>query len=171
MEKDPLESRGSDRLLEVEGEAGGRPALLQWDLRQIPPGSQVISVSLALTVTSVSGNRECEAYMLSRPWVESQANWIEYSSNRRWEVPGGKGLQDRGSQVLARFKPVRGVINVPLNEAGLAAVQRWVNSDGSNHGLLLQMTDRASEFTFHSRESENAIQRPKLTVNYRPAVK
>jgi hypothetical protein len=171
MEREASKPWGSDRLIEVEGESGGRPALLSWDLRQIPPGSKVISVSLALNVIDVSGDRECEAYMLTRPWVESQANWVEYASSRRWEVPGGKGGQDRDSRILARFQPARGVVTIPLNETGVAVVQRWVNSDGSNHGLLLKMTDRVSEFTFYSRESDIASQRPKLTVNYRPAVK
>jgi hypothetical protein len=171
VERETSKKPGSEPLLEVDGESGGRPALLQWDLREIPPGSRLVSASLTLTVTSITGDREYEAYAVFRPWVESQANRIEYSSNRRWEVPGGKGSQDRGSRVLARFKPMRGAVALPLNEAGLAAVQRWVNSADSNHGLLLETTDRAGEFSFHSRESEIASYRPRLTVSYRPPTK
>jgi hypothetical protein len=155
----------------VEGESGGRPSLLKFDLRAIPPGSRVISATLDLTITAVSRERQCEAYMVSRPWVESQATWIEFSAGRRWEVSGARGSQDRGMQLLARFSPVRGVVSVPLTDAGIAAVQRWINSDGANHGLLLQTTDRASEFTFHSREAGTASLRPKFTVNFLPAVK
>lgn len=165
------EPRGSDPLLEVEGESGGRPALLLWDLRAIPPGSRVISASVELTVTSVSGDRECEAYTASRPWVESRATWMEFASGRRWEAPGAKGEEDRGSQAVARFKPVRGVTRIPLNDAGVAIVQRWINSDGANHGLILQMTDQVSEFTFHSREAGTPSVRPKLTVNFLPAIR
>src|SRR5258708_14911876 len=150
IERESAERRGSEPLLEVEGESGGRPALVQFDTRAIPPGSRVISVTVELTVASVSRQRECEAYPITRPWAENQATWLEFASGRRWEIPGAKGSQDRGTQLLAHFKPARGVVNIPFNETGIAAVQRWVNSDDSNHGLLLQMTDRASEFTFHS---------------------
>ena len=113
--------RGSEPQLEVEGESGGRPSLLKFDLRAISPGSRVISASLDLTVTAVSRERECEVYMIARPWVESQATWIEFSSGRRWEIPGARGSQDRGTQLLANFRPVRGVVSIPLNDAGIAA--------------------------------------------------
>ncbi len=171
LERDAATPRGSEPLLEVDGESSGRPALLQWDLREIPPGSRVISASLDLTVTSVSPGGECEAQMLSRPWVESQATWIEFASGRRWEVPGGRGGRDRDSQVLAHFKPVRGLLSIPLNDAGLTIVQRWINSADSNHGLILKMSNPAGEFSFHSRESGIASKRPKLTVSYSPAIK
>lgn len=168
VERDSSRKMGSERVLEVDGESGGRPALLRWDLREIPPGSRLVSASLTLTVTSITGDQEYESYAVLRPWIESQATWIESSSSRRWEVPGGKGVQDKGTRVLARFKPVRGAVTVPLNEAGLTAVQRWVNSTDSNFGLLLQATDLAGEFSFHSRESETPSHRPRLTVSYRP---
>jgi len=166
-ERDASEDHGSEDVLEVDGESGGRPALLQWDLRQIPPGSRLISASLTLTITSVSRDREYEVFALSRPWIESQANWVEYSPGRKWEIPGGKGSKDRGAQVLARFRPQQGTLVIPLNGMGLTAVQRWINSTDTNHGLLLQGLDPAGEFSFRSRETGLPIDRPKLTVSYR----
>ncbi len=169
VDRDPAENRGSEPFLEVdkEGEHEGRPALLKWDLRLIPPGSRLISVSLEITVTDVSREREVVATAVSRRWEEMQATWLEYAAGRRWEAPGGKGSQDRDSRVLARFKPTRGTLSIPFNETGLAAVQRWVNSPDTNRGFLLEMADRG-EFTFDSRESSTAAHRPRLTVTYTP---
>jgi len=170
MEKDPWESRGAESFLEVDSssEHSERPVLLQWDLRAIPPGSRVASVVLEIVVTDASRDREAGAYALLRPWNESQANWMEYSSGRRWESPGARGSRDRDSQVLARFKPARGPLTIPLTAAGLGIVQRWVNSPDSNRGLLLQMLGRPGEFTFHARGSSTPEARPRLTVTFYP---
>ncbi|HLY74742.1 MAG TPA: DNRLRE domain-containing protein [Planctomycetota bacterium] len=170
MDREPRESRGPEPYLEVDssGEHPDRPVLLQWDLRAIPPGSRLSSVTLELVVTDASRDREAEAHALLRPWVESQANWMEYASGRHWESPGARGSRDRDTQVLARFKAARGAITIPFSEAGLGFVQRWVNSPDSNRGLLLQMAGPSGEFTFHGRGSSTPSARPKLTVTFYP---
>jgi hypothetical protein len=173
LEKEPWGNRGPEAYLEVDSssEHADRPVLLEWDLRAIPPGSRISSVTLELTVTDASRDREAEAYALSRPWVENQANWMEYASGRRWESPGARGSRDRdSSQVLARFKPARGTLLIPFTEAGLGFFQRWVNSPDSNRGLILQMAGRPGEFTFHGRGSSTPSARPKLTVTFYPSL-
>jgi len=169
-DKDPSENRGADPILEVEGspEAGGRPTLLQWDLREIPAGTRILSVEIGITVTSVSRDRAYEAYAVTQPWNESEVTWLEYADGRRWELPGGKGPRDHAAVPLLRFTPRRGTQSMALTGPGIEAVQSWVDRPESNHGMILLTTDRSGEFYAHSREWDVATARPKLTVTYRP---
>ena len=79
-------------------------ALLQWDLRAIPPGKTVTAVSMTLQVENLS-SEVYEIYALKRAWTESNATWTKATANTNWQSAGAKGGKDRDSTVLGT--PVR----------------------------------------------------------------
>lgn len=168
-DKDLAVNRGSDSFIEVESssEPGGKPTLLRWDLREIPQGSRVAAVTIALSMASVSREEAYVVHGLRRPWVEREATWLEYAAGKPWDAPGGKGPGDRDAAVLARFVPARGPFAFGLNSDGVAAVQRWVDAPDSNHGFIFLSTSAQGEFYAHSRESEPPTIRPKIAVTFR----
>jgi hypothetical protein len=168
--KDVTENRGSDSFIEVESssEPGGRPTLLQWDLREIPAGSSVVSVSITLAFASVSREQEYVVHAMKRPWIENEATWLDYAAGKPWSVAGGKGPDDRGSETLALFTPRRGASTFDLTPEGVAVVQSWIDLPASNRGFIVLSTGSQGEFYAHSRESEMASSRPKLSVTFRP---
>ncbi len=110
--------------------------LVYWDVSNIPVGSTIQSVDMTFNVTSKSGQDNYEIYKMNRVWIENEATWNEYASGQSWQVPGANGTADRGSTVLGSIgAPVTGTYTIPLNAAGLAVVQSWVDNPGSKPGI------------------------------------
>ena len=148
-----------------------RGVLLKWDISAITPGSFVDAAALTIYVTDPSRDTY-EIYEVKPEWVESEATWNRASSDNRWETAGAQGNADRGSTVLGIVTvSSRGPATVELNEAGVAVVQSWVDDPSSNHGLVIQDYDHASDgFKFQARETSSASNRPKLEVTIRGSV-
>lgn len=169
-DKDRTVSRGTDGFIEVESstEPGGKPTLIRWDLREIPAGSRVLSASITLHIASLSRDEVYAVHALRRPWVEDEATWMEYAAGKSWAVPGGKGSEDYDAAVLARFRPTKGSFTFELGNEGVARLQSWIDSPGSNQGFILVCTASQGEFYAHSREADAAATRPALSITFRP---
>jgi uncharacterized protein YjiK len=142
-------------------------SLLYWDTGVIPSGSTVQSVAIQVNVIDVS-SKDYELYELKRTWVESQATWNVYASGQNWQTAGANGSQDRGSTVLGTIGAGSslGLNTIPLNAAGVAVVQSWVNDPSTNHGFLILDYNNSNGLDVSSREAATLSQRPKLTVTY-----
>jgi hypothetical protein len=144
-------------------------ALVKWDVSAIPPGSRVVAAEAALFVTGVAAGPGYRAYEVRRPWEELEATWKAATSSAPWQIAGAQSDQDRGSRVLFTLAPeAAGWRTFPLTEAGLAAVQAWVNAPAANHGILIASPVGHNMWEFYSRESSSPERRPKLTVTYLP---
>lgn len=162
----PTLNRGSA----AEASADGSPdetLLLSWDLGSIPTGSTVLSAAITVEVTN-SSSGSYELYPLRSPWEESSATWRVASAGRNWAVAGAQGAADRDPTVVGTLSgPVTGTRGVPLNEAGVAMVQRWVSDPGSNFGVIVQDYSGSSDgLDLSTRESGVALRRPRLEVTY-----
>jgi hypothetical protein len=170
-ENSPGLNSGSDAALRVDGSdvAGSDlAAVLRWDLSFIPPGSTVQAAILTVNVTNPSVNAY-QVYDLRRAWVESQVTWTAASAGSPWQLAGAQGTLDRGTTPLGTLAPTAaGPYVLTLNAAGLAVVQSWVNSPGSNFGLILANSSSADGVVFESREAAIVPNRPKLSVRYAP---
>ncbi len=62
--------------------------------------------------------------------------------------------------------PATGNIPIALNVDGVAAVQGWVDSPGSNHGIIIADSTSSNGGDIRSSEYGTASVRPKLTVIY-----
>jgi hypothetical protein len=147
----------------------GKPdeaSLFRWDVSAIPAGSIVVSAAIELHALSNSkGN--FEIYALQRAWDEIAATWNQFAAGSPWAAAGANGAADHSSAILGQFAPANtGMQHVALNQAGVAAVQTWLNNPPLNFGIILKdyaVTDGAQ---ISASETGTASQRPKLIISY-----
>jgi hypothetical protein len=107
---------------------------------------------------------------MQRAWDELTANWNRASSTATWGTAGASNAADRSSTVLGSITASsKGLNQIVLNAAGIAAVQNWINNPASNFGFIIQDYGNSSGADISSSEASTATQRPKLTITYRPA--
>ena len=159
-----------------------RRAVIAFDLSSIPPWADVVSATLALTMSkSIAGDLPVTLHTLTRDWGEGEsdaladegagaaaapgdATWLfnRYDTDR-WAAPGG----DFDPTPLATTT-VGGSGRYAWTSADLlASVSAWVADPAGNFGWLV-MGDEAttpSAKRFDSRENDPA-NRPSLTVTY-----
>ncbi|MGH7341819.1 MAG: DNRLRE domain-containing protein, partial [Candidatus Rokuibacteriota bacterium] len=166
--RSPGANLGSAELLPIHKSNDNQfNALFKWDVSSIPPGSRVLSAEVSLYVTGASPGTGYRAYEIRRPWEEIEATWKVATSTSAWQVGGGQADGDRGSRVLFALTPeVAGPHTFPLNEAGVAVVQAWVNAPAANQGVVLCGSTQNNKWEFYSRESSSPERRPKLTIKF-----
>lgn len=167
----PTTVLGSSPTLWVDGDdvSGTDLSILaRWDLAAIPAGSVVDSATLSFNVTNTS-SQAFDVYEIKRDWVEAQATWNVYVTGLSWQTPGALGAADRGSSPLGSVTgPVPGISSWPLNAAGVAVVQSWLDRPLANHGIVFAHPTNADAVGLSSREDASASLRPRLSVTYRP---
>jgi uncharacterized protein YjiK len=169
QEDTPTTNYGNEPELEVDGFDPFISTLLFWDVTSIPIASSIQSVDITVNVTNTSG-ADYEIYELKRIWIENEATWNIYASGQSWDVSGADGTGDRGSTAFgAIVGSSLGLTTIPLNAAGVAVVQSWINDPSSNHGFIVQdYINHSNKLGFSSRETSTIPERPKLTVTYLP---
>ncbi len=145
--------------------------LLQFDLRELPVGADVLTASLELWTDSRSAPLPLDvtAYSLARPWSEG-ATWLTAAPGVLWERPGAAGDTDRGD-ALSRQR---------LDKVGrwygwdvTDAVRQWLMQPGPSTltGTSFQVmlaADRGDvEYYLVSSEWREFAKRPRLIVHYR----
>jgi hypothetical protein len=159
---------GTANQLKVDG-SPDEAALFRWDVSAIPAGSIIVSAAIELNaVSSTDGNFEVHA--LQRAWDELSATWTRHSSSGNWATAGANGAADHSTTVLGQFAPpAKGINRITLNNAGIAAVQTWVNNAAANFGVIIKDYAISDGVSISSSEASNKAQRPKLIINYEPA--
>jgi hypothetical protein len=159
---------GTSNELKVDG-SPDEAALFRWDVSAIPAGSIIVSAAIELNAVS-STNGNFEVYALQRAWDELSATWNRYSSSGNWATAGANGAGDHSTTVLGQFAPpAKGINRITLNNAGIAAVQAWVNNAAANFGVIIKDYAISDGVSISSSEASNKAQRPKLIINYEPA--
>jgi hypothetical protein len=141
-------------------------ALFRWDISLIPTSSIVVSAAIELNALTTT-NANFEVYALQRAWDELAATWNQYASGQPWSGAGGQGVGDRGTTVLGQVAPTtKGIHRIALNDAGVSAVQAWVNQPSRNFGVIFQDYVPSDGFQVSSSETTSKSLRPKLIINY-----
>jgi hypothetical protein len=148
------------------GTGNDKSFLLAWDISAIPAGAIVEAATITLQVENPSGNLY-PAYQVLRDWYEVEATWQDYASGVAWNVPGASGLADRGATVVAEVAgAAAGSVEVPLNEAGLAMVQDWLDGSAANYGIIIASPSNGDGLDLSSREATAANAHPRLAITY-----
>ncbi|MBI3462469.1 MAG: PKD domain-containing protein, partial [Planctomycetes bacterium] len=156
---------GSTTTLTADGRTDAA-VLLKWDISSIPSGSTVQSAMITINVTDPPVDR-FDIFAMNRAWSEMSATWKGDSATSNWELAGAMGASDHGSTVLASITSKnRGLVTVPLNPAGLALVQSWVDHPSSNLGIIVQNYATSDGLDFSSSEATAKRSRPRLMVTY-----
>lgn len=142
-------------------------ALLKWNLSSIPAGKTVTAVSLTFHVTDPSTD-VFEIYALKRAWTESDATWIKATSTVNWSVAGAIDTSnDREATVLGLLTASSiGPVTIPLNSAGIAKVQSWINNPATNFGFIIQDYVNTGGLDMISAQGSTVSQRPIITITY-----
>jgi len=168
-EGNPTSNFGASPTLRVDGdEVSGSDlaALLKWNLPSLPAGSVIQSATITLNVTNPSAE-VYEVYEVKRDFSSSQATWNQYAAGGAWLIAGAQGSLDRGATVLGTLAPAAaGSYALTLNSSGVAVVQSWVDSPGTNFGIIIANGSNADGVEFASREAANVADRPALTMTY-----
>jgi hypothetical protein len=152
-------------------ENGNQRGLLQFDVSILPTNVEVISATLRLFAASCSdpAGVMVNAYGIKRPWVISEATWLNATAGTAWEVPGCGGETDREMAPTSSVNVTSGDTYYTLDMTALA--RRWVADPSTNHGLLLQASlDGSAYCTFTSSDQTEDPpywkhrQRPKLEL-------
>jgi hypothetical protein len=141
-------------------------ALIRWDVSSIPAGAVVVSAAIELYLTNTTKD-DFEMYAMSSAWDELSATWDQAANGRPWAGVGATGSSDHASAVLGRIgSSSKGAYRIELNEAGIAAVQNWIDDADTNLGIVLQDYDASDGVDFYSSEHSTVARRPKLVINY-----
>jgi hypothetical protein len=148
-----------------QGSGLDKVSLVAWDLAQIPAGTTVESASMTLEVTNPS-DEPYAFYASQRGWIESQATWNQAADGQPWSGPGASGVGDRGALVADPIiAPQTGTYSVPLNAAGVALVQSWVDGTVNNDGIIIADTASANRLEIASSDRSNQDIRPELVID------
>lgn len=166
----PTTSSGTATTCEVDGDDGSGVDLscaLAFDVSQIPMDSIVDAASLTIQVTNPSPNTY-PVYALKRAFSESQITWNHATSSTPWATPGALGSTDRGAQIGSITPSSTGSYHIPLNSAGVALVQGWVDGQPST-GFVFAHPTNTDGLDFATSEHATVSYRPTLSVTYRPS--
>jgi ferric-dicitrate binding protein FerR (iron transport regulator) len=170
----PTAVSGSMDLLRLYREPKGdlqNTTLIRWDVSSIPRNSRVVSVDVSFWVTGALSVPGARIFEIRRPWEEAEASWKFTRNGIPWQLPGARGDQDSSPKPLAMLSPsVNGWSSFPLNDEGVALVQRWVNAPTLNFGFGVAK-EPPNAWDLASREWATPEHRPKLTVSYLPPAK
>lgn len=151
--------------------------VLSFPLADIPSAAKVTSATLSLWndfPPTVAGT--VNVHRLTGSWREGSgvaqctgdgATWYESDGGVKWTSAGG----DYEATPAASVAKGTGGFGTWDDYAVTALVQKWVNGEAPNLGLLLKLADETlaagKGFTYHSDDyTAQATLRPRLTVNY-----
>jgi poly(3-hydroxybutyrate) depolymerase len=169
----PTTNVGSASTLTADGDDPGgtgkdRAALIRWDVSSIPVGSTIQSATVVLRITNTTSHTY-SMHSLLRPWIESSATWQGASTGVNWQTAGAQGVNDRDATALVSFSAAAlGTKSIPLDAAGIAKLQGWVNDPATNAGFVIASATSSDGVVFSSSEAATASHRPGLTVSYLP---
>jgi hypothetical protein len=159
-----------------------RRALMRFDLSAIPAGAQVVSASLTVTVNRANSPLQpFTLHVVGESWGEGpsvadggsgtlamagDATWRKrFFPDVPWTTVGGVFDATASSSMMAE---ATGPYTFPSTPDLVADVQAWLAAPATNFGwaMLGNESVQGTVKRFVSRNSANAAQRPKLTIEY-----
>ncbi len=163
-----------------------RRSLLAFDLdREIPSGSEIHSVTLTLHVSrTTAGPHLVKLHRVLAGWSEGassadggggvppapgDATWLHRSyDDQTWANAGGDFAASADAEQLVDGV---GFYTWGSTPQMVATVQNWLDNPAARFGWILvgPEDERRTSKRFDSRENDDAVRRPMLTINFTPA--
>lgn len=128
--------------------AGEKRSLIRFDLGFIPSTASIDSAKLTLYQTYKPTGSAVRVHRVTEPWSEATTSWTTFGDAFDVQLEGallaGSGFGPRSVDLTA-------------------LVQRWVDGDAPNHGVLLE-EDPNGQTPWRSSEATYVSERPALTV-------
>ncbi|MDD2272133.1 MAG: Ig-like domain-containing protein [Desulfuromonadaceae bacterium] len=156
----------------------GKPAnaiLMNWDLSGLPANAQIQSATLSLYMTGSGGDAQYEipvSAIVNKAPAIAKSNGSTYDGTNAWtasSIPYGGYPLAQSDIAPAVDAPLVDTIIGYKNWDVTGIIKGWVATSGTNRGLLLNSSSKASSDSnrvFASSETADANQRPKLVVTY-----
>ena len=173
----------------MNGTSEIRRGILQFDLSEIPQGSQIESVQLKLYMNRSASSAviDIELYEVLKSWGEGTSDGTEGGRgegrggdatdgdatwehtvypDQTWDNAGG----DFGDVIIstAAVDDTSGTYTWESTPELVALVQKWLDSPEENHGLIVRGDEvtSGSAKRFSSRQNDNVDERPVLNVEF-----
>ena len=163
---------GGSTYLQIYADAGWITApLIQFDLPDLPPGARVLEARFELHTNNVGTGGTATVYRVTRDWVEGTksgggiadgSTWDTWDGTNTWAQPGGEYVP----MAVAATDIPAGMSGWGVSWDIAALVQDWVDGTAPNHGLMLRSDGVLNNAQFVSRDENNPVDRPRLTVTY-----
>jgi K319L-like, PKD domain len=86
-----------------------------------------------------------------------------------WSGAGANGSADTQPAMLGNiYATSSGVYRINFSDAGVAAVQQWINDASRNYGIIIKDYTNSRALEIRTSETSTASQRPKLVINFTP---
>jgi len=168
---------GVDMVIGTQGPRAGTAknrGLIKFDLTgQIPPSSQIKSVTLTLTVakapTMERADSNFELRRVLRTWNESQATWnIRAGVTEFWSSPGAAAPIDFASTIsAAQFVGGPASYTFASTTNLIADAQAWRDNPGTNFGwIVLTESEEVPETARRITSREGGADAPALVIDY-----
>ncbi|MCW5859690.1 MAG: DNRLRE domain-containing protein, partial [Caldilineales bacterium] len=164
---DPQVNYVAAPLLALQEAAGLQSrALLGFDLRPIPMGTQIRSAELHLFITYRSNSavgRSLLVHRLLHSWFPPAANWLLATETTAWAQPGAGSAGSDYRAIPSAASPLDGGDELVMDVT--ADVQAWLNGE-PNHGWLLRLGEGGLlGLNLASSDHEQPGLRPLLTIS------
>ena len=149
--------------------------LMNWNLSALPAGAVIQSATLSLYMTGSGGDAQYEipvSGIINKTPVIAKSNGNTYDGSNAWtasSVAYNSIPLAQSDIAVAADAPLVDKIIGYKNWNVTNIVKGWVATPGSNRGLLLNSSNKASSDSnrvFASSEVADTNQRPKLVVTY-----
>ena len=152
----------------ISGEV--RNFVMNWTNLNLPANAVVHRATLKLYQWGYAGTSAltAEAYLLHRPFTETQATWNQAGNGAPWASPGANGIPtDRAGSPASRTATYPGV---GWREFDLTAIVRaWLANPSAWYGFKMQAAGNPSDATvayFYTSDQTDPSLRPKLEIVY-----
>jgi len=142
-------------------------SLLRFDLSALPAQIVLVEAYLQLRASEESSvlPMHVASYAVKRPWLASEATWLNATAGQTWEEAGCRGPTDRAALPSDR-ENLHGAGWWQFNVTDI--VQQWLEHNSENNGFLLESPDETSATTykFISSNHVDTVSYPLLIVRY-----
>lgn len=163
----PNTNYGTSHPLQTSSDDGVH-AFVKWDVSALPANATILSA----TITLYEANNAAGQLLLHeavRPWVDTEADYLNYASGLTWEENGAMSPADRDPEALAETSlpyATDAAITFDIPVAKLDYLQSWIGSPTNNKGLKIESQNASTVVQLHSAESTSTALRPTLTLAY-----
>jgi hypothetical protein len=163
-----LDNFGTTQYLYVVTGSSIWNSLLKFDLSAIPATATVLSAKIELTLWKdyyFDVPATLSLYRCKRAWVETEANWVVYSTGNAWGTYGAENTtSDRDAAAIGTITTAwsNSAIEISLN---IALVQAMIDGSFANNGFVLKNPDNSMMY-FYSFNHPTVAYRPKIVITY-----
>ena len=149
--------------------------LIKFDLSSIPSNATIDDATLSMWPNDHQADTDgtFKLYRSLRVWTEGGATWNKYDGTNSWGTAGGFNASDHEQTEIASL-----LITAPPSIGAQhdwtitpAKVQDWIDGTLTNNGMMIKtVLELNDQINWKSSDFSDASQRPRLVVNYTPAL-